>query len=103
MESRAVGQNLKGTHPRTILARFGLIWFSGFRGKDLNVIFYQNMPNLHNRYKSHISIELQQFTKKLFTSWSEGINPPDQVSLVSANYILIIPQNASSCLVFYKR
>jgi hypothetical protein len=27
-------------------------WFSGFRGEDLNVIFYQNMPNLHNRYKS---------------------------------------------------
>jgi hypothetical protein len=26
--------------------------FSGFRGEDLNVIFYQNMPNLHNRYKS---------------------------------------------------
>jgi hypothetical protein len=23
----------------------------GFRGEDLNVIFYQNMPNLHNRYK----------------------------------------------------
>jgi hypothetical protein len=22
----------------------------GFRGEDLNVIFYQNMPNLHNRY-----------------------------------------------------
>jgi hypothetical protein len=29
-----------------------LIWFSGFREEDLNVIFYQNMPNLHNRYKS---------------------------------------------------
>jgi hypothetical protein len=42
---------LKGTHPGTIHARFGLIWFSGFRGEDLNVIFYQNMPNLHNRYK----------------------------------------------------
>jgi hypothetical protein len=27
-------------------------WFSGFRGEDLNVIFYQNMPNLHNLYKS---------------------------------------------------
>ena len=40
--------NLKGTHP----ARFGLIWFSGFRGEDLNVIFYQNIPNLHNRYIS---------------------------------------------------
>jgi hypothetical protein len=40
---------LKGTHPGTIPARFGLIWF---RGEDLNVIFYQNMPYLHNRYKS---------------------------------------------------
>jgi hypothetical protein len=44
----------------TIPARFGLIWFSGCRGKDLNVIFYQNMPNLHNRYKSaEISALLQ--------------------------------------------
>jgi hypothetical protein len=45
---------LKGTHPRTIPARLGLIWFSGFRGEDLNVIFYQNVPNLHisiNRLK----------------------------------------------------
>jgi hypothetical protein len=36
---------LKGNHPGTIPARFGLIWFSGFRGEDLNAIFYQNMPN----------------------------------------------------------
>ena len=43
---------LKGTHPGTIPARFGLIWFSGFRGEDLNVIFYQNMPNLHIQYIS---------------------------------------------------
>ena len=43
---------LKGIHPGTIPASFGLIWFSGFRGEDLNVIFYQNMPNLHNRYIS---------------------------------------------------
>jgi hypothetical protein len=28
---------LKGAHPWTIPARFGLIWFSGFR-EDLNVI-----------------------------------------------------------------
>jgi hypothetical protein len=35
-----------------ISARFGLIWFSGFRGEDLNVIFYQNMLNFQNRYKS---------------------------------------------------
>ena len=39
---------LKGPHPRTIPARFGLIWFSSFKGEDLNVICYQNMPNLHN-------------------------------------------------------
>jgi hypothetical protein len=38
----------------TIPAKFGLIWFSGFRGEDLNVIFYQDMSNLHNRY---ISVE----------------------------------------------
>jgi hypothetical protein len=43
---------LKGTRPGSIPARFGLIWFSGFRGEDLNVIFYQDMPNLHNRNKS---------------------------------------------------
>jgi hypothetical protein len=35
---------LKGDHPRIIPAKFALIWFSGFRGEDLNVIFYQNMP-----------------------------------------------------------
>jgi hypothetical protein len=43
---------LKGDHPRTIPAKFALIWFSGFRGDDLNVIFYQNMSNLYNWYKS---------------------------------------------------
>ena len=30
----------KGNHPETIPARFGLIWFSGFRGEDLNVKVY---------------------------------------------------------------
>jgi hypothetical protein len=43
---------LKGTHPRTIPDRFSVIWFSGFRGEDLNVICYQNMPNWHYRFKS---------------------------------------------------
>jgi hypothetical protein len=33
-------------------SRWLLLLKSGFRGEDLNVIFYQNMPNLHNRYKS---------------------------------------------------
>jgi hypothetical protein len=47
---------LKGTHPRTIPARFSVIWFSGFRGEDLNGIFYQNMPNFHNPYKSPLKL-----------------------------------------------
>jgi hypothetical protein len=55
IEISSNGQNcsiLRGTHTGTIPAGFGLIWFSSFRGEDLNVIFYQNMPNLHNRYIS---------------------------------------------------
>jgi hypothetical protein len=43
---------LKGTHPSNIPARFSVIWFSVVRGEDLNVIFYQNMSNLYNQYKS---------------------------------------------------
>jgi hypothetical protein len=47
LEWRAVLSDtiLKRDHPRIIPAKFVLIWFSGFRGEDLNVIFYQNMPN----------------------------------------------------------
>ena len=36
---------------RTIHAMFALNWLTGFREEDLND-FYQNMPNLHNLYKS---------------------------------------------------
>jgi hypothetical protein len=49
MEGGAVGHNFERDLP---LPCFSLIWFSGFRGEDLNVIFYQNMPNLHNWFKS---------------------------------------------------
>jgi hypothetical protein len=35
-----------------IQTKFGFHWSSTFRGEDLNVIFYQNMLNLHNRYIS---------------------------------------------------
>ena len=43
MEGGAVNLSdtiLKGSHPGTIPARLGLIWFSGFRGEDLNVKVY---------------------------------------------------------------
>ena len=52
MEGGAVGHNFERDPPRDHSYQFGLIWFSGFRGEDFNVIFYQNMPNSHNRYKS---------------------------------------------------
>jgi hypothetical protein len=52
MEGGAVRHMLKGDNPRTIPAKFVLIWFSGFIREDLNVIFYQNMSNLYNQYKS---------------------------------------------------
>jgi hypothetical protein len=52
MEGRAVRHNFERDPPKDHPCQVWLIWFSGFRGKDLNVIFYQNMPNLHNRYKS---------------------------------------------------
>jgi hypothetical protein len=43
---------LNGDHPRTIPAKFALIWFSGFIREDLNVIFYQNMSNLYRDFFS---------------------------------------------------
>jgi hypothetical protein len=62
---------LKGTHPGTIPVRFGLTWFGSFRGEDFNVIFYQNMPNLHNWYKSaerKISLKNLEYTG--YVKWS---------------------------------
>jgi hypothetical protein len=43
--ARLSDTNLKGTHPGTIPARFGLIWFSGFRGEDLNAKFELTQHN----------------------------------------------------------
>ena len=51
MECGAVGHIIERDPPKDHPARFSVIWFSGFRGEDLNVIFYQNMSNLYNQYK----------------------------------------------------
>jgi hypothetical protein len=72
---------LKWDYSRTIPAKFGLIWFSGFR-EDLNVIFYQNMPNLHNRYKSYgIDIQIVRPEMTKFKIFKEKF-------LFCGNYIL---------------
>ena len=52
MQGGAVGHNFERDPRREHPCQVSVIWFNGFRGEDLNVIFYQNMPNLHNRYKS---------------------------------------------------
>jgi hypothetical protein len=48
MEGRAVGHNFEMGLPKDYSSQIALICFSSFRGEDLNVIFYQNMPNLQN-------------------------------------------------------
>ena len=44
---------LKGTHQGTIPARFGLIWFRGFRGEDLNVKVYDIRQTPSDGKSSH--------------------------------------------------
>ena len=48
MKGGTVGHNFEMGLPKDYPSQ---IWFSGFR-EDLNEIFYQNMPNLHNWFKS---------------------------------------------------
>jgi hypothetical protein len=57
------------SHPRTIPTKFDLIWFSSFRREDLNVIFYQNMPNFHNRHKSAQRKISQKNPEYMFPGW----------------------------------
>ena len=52
MEDGTVEHNFETDPPKD---HFCQDWFDlveQFQRKSLNVIFYQNMPNLHNRYKS---------------------------------------------------
>jgi hypothetical protein len=50
MEGGVVGHNFERDPPKDHTCQVWCNLVSGFRGKDLNVIFYQNMPNLHDRY-----------------------------------------------------
>ena len=51
---------LKGTHPGIIPARFALIWLCGFRGEDLNVIFYQTRYDYNLPLKSN-NVEILRY------------------------------------------
>jgi hypothetical protein len=87
---------LKGTHPETTPARFGLIWFSGFIGEDLYVIFCQNMPNLHNRYISaERNICVVPVSRQIIpwiSTWSLHVKWRDFIFL----YIVVHLNNAST-------
>jgi hypothetical protein len=78
---------LKWDYPRTIPAKFGLIWFSGFRKEDLNVIFYQNMPNLHNRYKS-----AERKISQKNTEYMLNYSLPRSCSLNLSSFWLVLKQ-----------
>jgi hypothetical protein len=56
---------------RTIPVKFPLIWFSGFRGEDLNVIVYQNMPNFYNWHKS-VERKISQKSPE-YMSWPKAM------------------------------
>jgi hypothetical protein len=79
---------------------FGLIWFSGFRGEDLNVIFYQIMPNLHNRY---ISAERKNSQKKgMVPGWAPFKIVSDSLALHSRWPLLLkieMSSNGQNCSI----
>jgi hypothetical protein len=54
---------LKGTHPRTIPARFGLIWFRGFRGEDLNVKVYDGRTTMDAKWWQKLTWPLARSAK----------------------------------------
>ena len=79
---------LKGTHPRTIPARFGLIWFRGFWGEDLNVKVYDvwrtpsDGKNSHGLWPDELKMKTKvlqyihsekTYTRQCFFKWSTEI------------------------------
>ena len=52
MEGGAVRHNIERELPKDHPSQICFNLVSGFRGEDLNVIFYQNRSNLYNQYKS---------------------------------------------------
>jgi hypothetical protein len=62
---------LKWNYPRTIPVKFGLIWFSRFRGEDLNVKFHfkivSDSPTLHWRWLLLLKIEISSIVRCCFS------------------------------------
>jgi hypothetical protein len=62
---------LRGTHPGTIPARLGLIWFSDFRGEDLNVIFSPLLKiEISSNGQNCTTVQLTAYTDKCWAYYA---------------------------------
>ena len=68
MEGGAIRHNFERNHPRIIPIKFDFIWFTDYRGKDLNVKVY-DVPQTPSDTNAHMAMNLFIFCKMLF-SWN---------------------------------
>jgi hypothetical protein len=59
----------EGGHPRIISAKFGLDWFSSFRGEDFFLISSPLFSNLHNLSQNVPKFELYKHNDELFNKY----------------------------------
>jgi methionine salvage enolase-phosphatase E1 len=64
---------LKGTHPRIIPTRFGLIWFRGFRGEDLNVKVYNDGCQLMTKAQNELKKKKKRIHHRIIDIFSPQI------------------------------
>ena len=76
---------LKGTHPGTIPARFGLIWFSGFRGEDLNVKVWPGELKKNSYYTAHCHLITIYMTSVIANNCSMS----NEQVFMKTNYIIL--------------
>ena len=68
--------NLKENHPRTITARFGVIWLIDFRGEDFQRIFLVKIIKIYNFFSKPNYIVCEKVCQQLATDWWFSPGPP---------------------------
>jgi hypothetical protein len=69
--------NLKENHPRTITARFGVIWLIDFRGEDFQRIFLVKIIKIYNFFsKPNYILVCEKVYQQLATDWWFSPGPP---------------------------
>jgi hypothetical protein len=81
---------LKGTHPRSIPARFGLIWFRGFRGEDLNVKVY-DIQRTDAKWWQKLTWALARWAK----------NKSKQTNLINHSCYIRLSREGKTEMIFY--